>query len=73
MDFELTSPMGTKSILLNINNSFILDNDKNLNIVLTSHAFYGESANGTWTIRVIDGKEGNTGTFTFWGLNILGH
>jgi len=70
---ELTSPNGTKSILMNINNSFYLDTDQNLNIVLTSHAFYGESSQGNWEIRVIDGKSGNTGTITRWSLNVLGH
>jgi subtilisin-like proprotein convertase family protein len=70
---ELTSPGGTKSILMNINNSFYLDTDQNLNIVLTSHAFYGEDSQGNWEIRVIDGKAGNSGTLTSWSLNVLGH
>jgi subtilisin-like proprotein convertase family protein len=58
---------------MNINNSFYLDTDQNLNIVLTSHAFYGESSQGNWEIRVIDGKSGNTGTITRWSINVLGH
>lgn len=79
---ELTSPHGTKSILMNINNSFLLldkdndgniDGDSNLNIVLTSNAFYGEDSEGTWTIKVIDGKAGTTGSLTNWKINILGH
>lgn len=79
---ELTSPQGTKSILMNINNSFLLldkdddgtiDGDSNLNIVLTSHAFYGESSEGDWTIKIIDGKVSTSGTLTDWSINILGH
>jgi subtilisin family serine protease len=73
LGIELTSPAGTKSILLNINNSFLLDNDSNLNITLSSHAFYGETLNGNWTIKVIDGQSGSTGTLTRWKMNILGH
>ncbi|MEX1099882.1 MAG: S8 family serine peptidase, partial [Bacteriovoracaceae bacterium] len=80
---ELVSPSDTKSILLNINNSFLNpkcdenDNncriDKNLNITLTSHAFYGESAIGDWTLKVIDGMDQDEGKLTGWKLNILGH
>lgn len=73
LGIELTSPSGTKSILANINNSFILDSDQNLNMVLTSHAFYGENSQGEWIIKVIDGESGDTGTLTNWSLNILGH
>jgi subtilisin-like proprotein convertase family protein len=79
---ELTSPQNTKSILMNINNSFLLldsdndgniDGDSNLNIVLTSNAFYGEDSEGVWTIKLIDGKAGTAGTLTEWHINILGH
>lgn len=79
---ELTSPSGTKSILMNINNSFLLldsnsdgtiDGDSNLDIVLTSHAFYGESSQGNWTIKLIDGAVGHTGTLVSWNINVLGH
>jgi subtilisin-like proprotein convertase family protein len=70
---ELTSPGGTKSILMNINNSFLLDNDSNLNLTLSSHAFYGETLNGNWTIRLIDGRSGSSGTLTRWKMNIFGH
>ncbi len=75
---ELTSPSGTKSILLNINNALLLpvnggSPDSNLNVVLTSHAFYGENANGIWRIKMIDGRSGETGVLNSWSLNILGH
>lgn len=79
---ELTSPSGLKSILMNINNSFLLldadeddnlEGDSDLNIVLTSNAFYGENSEGDWTVKVIDGASGTTGTLIDWNINILGH
>lgn len=72
---ELTSPRGTRSILLNINNSLLLGDDANLNVVLATHAFYGEDADGTWEIKVIDGSDVNSldGSLTSWKINILGH
>ena len=72
----------TKSILLNVNNSFLepkscdggdCSYDSNLNITLTSHAFYGENAVGTWTLKVVDGMRNDTGKLLGWKLNILGH
>jgi subtilisin family serine protease len=71
---ELTSPDGTKSILQNINNSFLLGTSSNLNIVLTTNAFYGEGSAGTWELKVIDGQTGPAkGHVTEWHLNILAH
>lgn len=71
---EITSPAGTKSILLNINNSLLIEGDENLSdMVLLSNAFYGESSQGTWTLKVIDGKLNNTGKLNYWKMNILGH
>ncbi|MCO4754415.1 MAG: S8 family serine peptidase [Bacteriovoracaceae bacterium] len=70
---EITSPSGKKSILLNINNSFLINGDSNLNMVLTSHAFYGEPAIGNWTIKAIDAGPEDVGTLNSWKLNILGH
>ena len=75
LGIELTSPSGTKSILQNINNSYLLSGDSNLNVTLTSHAFYGEESQGNWTVRVIDGGniDNNEGNIVYWSLNILGH
>ena len=70
---ELTSPSNTKSILMNINNSFLFEEDSHLNIVLTSHAFYGENSVGDWKLKVIDGRAGNVGFLNKWDMNILGH
>jgi subtilisin family serine protease len=80
MGVELVSPAGTRSILLNINNALVIpydtdyDPDQDLNVVLTSHAFYGETATGTWTLRLVDGMDDSvSGTLTDWSINILGH
>jgi subtilisin family serine protease len=49
---ELTSPSGTKSILLNAANGF--QNSVLENVLLSSNAFYGENPNGTWRMTVFD-------------------
>jgi hypothetical protein len=49
---ELTSPSGTKSILLHAQNGFT--NTTVAGARLESNAFYGEQMNGTWTLRVYD-------------------
>lgn len=76
---ELTSPQGTKSILLNINNALLHDvgsggPDADLEVVLTTHAFYGETATGSWQLKIIDGiSDAHTGTLTDWSINLIGH
>ncbi|MNT76103.1 Proprotein convertase P-domain protein [compost metagenome] len=40
--------------------------------VFLSNAFYQEVATGNWTLKVIDGKTGTTGTVSRWSLNIWG-
>ena len=68
---ELTSPSGTKSILVPARNALSgvpnFDND-----VFLSNAFYQETTVGTWTLKVIDAKVGNSGTLTAFSLNIYG-
>ncbi|MGH8201619.1 MAG: S8 family serine peptidase [Steroidobacteraceae bacterium] len=49
---ELTSPSGTKSILLHAANGFT--NTGLANSRFESNAFYGEPVNGTWTLRFLD-------------------
>ncbi|MBT3583936.1 MAG: S8 family serine peptidase [Halobacteriovoraceae bacterium] len=92
---ELTSPSGTKSVLLNVNNSLLMVTDFDFNAVpefpadldmalFQSNAFYGESAVGTWSLKVIDGlgpstgtvwdvASSTTGTLNSWGINVYGH
>jgi subtilisin-like proprotein convertase family protein len=68
---ELTSPSGTKSILMNINSS--ISGTAIVDEVLLSNAFYGEPSFGTWTLKIIDGYAQDTGKLTNWKLNIIGH
>ena len=49
---ELTSPSGTKSILLHAANGFT--NTALNNTRFLSNAFYGEPLNGTWRLRFLD-------------------
>ncbi|MFL5785715.1 MAG: S8 family serine peptidase [Bacteriovoracaceae bacterium] len=67
---ELTSPSGTVSKILRINSNI---KDQGLyGFTLLSNAFYGESSGGNWTIKVIDGKSGNSGRLVSWELKING-
>lgn len=68
---ELTSPSGTKSIVINMNNSLHNLADY-LGDTFLTNAFYGERSQGTWKIKVIDGKSTQTGTLTRWSLNFFG-
>ncbi|MSP18747.1 MAG: serine protease [Bdellovibrionales bacterium] len=68
---ELTSPSGTKSILLNINSYIKGANFTALH--LNTNAFLDEMANGNWTLKVIDGYLADTGTLTHWKIKINGH
>jgi len=52
LQIELTSPAGTRSVLLNAANGFknsIIDS-----VLLSSNAFYGENPNGEWRMTVYD-------------------
>ena len=72
---ELTSPDGTKSVLLTAYNGFV-NNDANLlNMILLSNAFYGENTLGNWTIKVIDADSlgGIGGTLSDWSIRFFGH
>tara|TARA_Y100000590_G_scaffold470711_1_gene668285 strand:+ start:136766 stop:138496 length:1731 start_codon:yes stop_codon:yes gene_type:complete len=68
---ELTSPSGTKSILMNINSGIV--GTAIVDEVLLSNAFYGESSNGQWSLKIIDGYAQDLGKLTNWKINIIGH
>ncbi len=70
---ELTSPSGTKSILLNINSGMIRNNLLAFDAQLLSNSFFGEESAGNWTLKVIDGAAGGSGNLTNWKINITGH
>ena len=69
---EITSPSGTKSVLMTPLNIFFSSNDLT-NMVLLSNAFYGEPSNGNWTIKVVDPLTGNAGTLDDWSIRVFGH
>ena len=70
---ELTSPAGTKSILLNINSGIFKGTPTSYDAQLLSNAFFGENSNGNWTIKIIDGAAGDTGNLVDWKINIYGY
>ena len=72
LGIELTSPLGTRSVLKNIADQFADDHDLS-NMVLLSNAFYGENPTGTWTMKVVDGLEFDIGTLTNWAIRVYGH
>jgi subtilisin family serine protease len=68
---ELTSPLGTKSILKNIQDGLTGTNLPGM--VLASNAFYGEVGTGNWTVKVIDGATPGTQTLTNVQIRVYGH
>ncbi|KAK3603982.1 hypothetical protein CHS0354_026777 [Potamilus streckersoni] len=70
---KLRSPSGTENIIYHPYNNF--SGEKNMvNFVISSNAFYGERANGTWTLNVYDIKsDGNTVSNISASLSINGH
>ncbi len=70
---EITSPQGTKSILLNIRSGVKEGLGDEAGVVFGSNAFYGEKAKGTWTLRVLDSLPEKTGTLKRFDLRILGY
>ncbi len=72
LGIELTSPSGTRSVLKNIRDGFDASADLN-GMVLLSNTFYGENPAGSWTIKVVDGNGGDTGTLTNWKIRVFGH
>lgn len=71
LGIELESPSGMKSRLLNIN-SGIVEMDLQDSLMLTN-AFYGEQAQGEWTIRLWDGALEDQGELTNWKLTFFGY
>ena len=70
----LTSPRGTRSVLLTPFNKY---KDANFASTLLSNAFYGESAEGDWNLEIYDLVEDAAifadGTLNSVTLNIYGH
>lgn len=71
LGIELTSPSGTTTKLMNINSRMMGTNLAN--VYLGANAFYGERSRGTWTLKVVDGSVGTTGTLVSWSISIIGN
>jgi len=61
----VTSPSGFKVRLFSYNGA---DSDPDIAWTFTTNAFWGESANGTWTIQIADNAAVDTGTWTNYRL-----
>lgn len=77
LGIELTSPAGTKSILVNAVNSLTNQSNYSGAELLLSNAFFGEGSTGTgssgiWTLKVIDAQAGTTGTLVNWSIQFVG-
>ena len=68
LGIELTSPSGTVSVLNAPFNSVLSGFPGLRDWQLMSNAFYGESPNGTWTVRVVDLAENDVGRLSSWRL-----
>jgi subtilisin-like proprotein convertase family protein len=72
----LTSPSGATSVLVDRPGVGILDaagsSQDDINFVFGSVQHWGESAAGTWMLRVQDLGTGGTGTFDSWTLRFTG-
>ena len=70
---ELTSPSGTKSILVNAANSLMNQANFTGGEVFLSNAFFRENSQGNWTLKVVDAVSGKTaGTLNNWSVSISG-
>jgi len=71
LGLELTSPSGTKSIIMNVN-SQLLDTQI-MGHEFLSNAFYNENSAGVWTLKVINPRANCNATWNNWQINIFGH
>jgi subtilisin-like proprotein convertase family protein len=67
----LTSPAGTRSILVNRPGWGDASAD-DIHFTFDSVQFWGESGAGTWRLTVSDGEVGNTGRLDAWTLRLTG-
>lgn len=74
----LISPSGMSSLLVNrpgINPdspSGFGSSLRDIHFNLQSNAFWGEQADGNWTLKVVDAAAGYTGTLQNWTLSVFG-
>ena len=69
LSIALTSPQGTRSVLLPPFNGF---SSVSTCFNMLSNAFYGENSNGDWVIKIVDKKLNNEGDLNNWKLTVFG-
>lgn len=69
LSISLTSPAGTESILNPAFNDS-LAGDTELNWQLLSNAFYGETPNGNWSLKLVDAHRLHVGALQEWSIRI---
>ncbi|BBN83760.1 peptidase S8 [Pseudoalteromonas sp. A25] len=63
---ELTSPSGTRSVVMSARTGFLNGTDGGYtDTVMLSHHFYGEQSQGNWTIKVLDTDKGTSRTLIY--------
>ncbi|MCY4563410.1 MAG: S8 family peptidase [Gammaproteobacteria bacterium] len=67
LGIHLISPSGTESVLNPVFND-VLAGNADLDWHLLSNAFYGESPNGEWTLKIVDAAPEDAGTLNAWRL-----
>jgi len=73
---ELTSPSKTTSVVLNAYNSWSNENSLSTESPMLTNAFYGESPQGTWTIKVFNvdvSTPAVPAVMSDWQLDIWSH
>lgn len=71
LQIELTSPSGTKNIILDTPNNPTFNNDYFV-FTLTSNAFWGEQSGGAWTVTIRDLTAGTVGTVNSVAITAFG-
>ena len=71
---ELISPSGTRSVLMSARTGLLAGRDGGYtDSVMLSNHFYGESAKGNWTLKVIDTDKGSSYTLGYHpSLGLIG-
>jgi subtilisin-like proprotein convertase family protein len=69
LSFELTSPSGYRSLVPGRSG----DGGSNIDWTFTSVAHWGETAAGTWRLRIIDAVNLDTGVLNSWSIRVYGY
>lgn len=69
ISITLVSPEGTESVILPAFTDFLI-HDQSISWRLLSNAFYGESPNGEWMLKVVDAAREHDGWFDSWSVKI---